>query len=123
MDHKHDWLIVADWGASDCSWCQICGAVISGGNGNTAPATSYEVHLPKSGHLTRRFFLQRDRDVSGVSGTGIVADGIQFNGGPCLMKWRGRLSGMEILPDMDTLIAIHGHEGATYIVWVDEEES
>lgn len=36
----------------------------------------------------RRFELHRFEDISGVSGTGIVADGVQFPDGVVAMRWR-----------------------------------
>jgi hypothetical protein len=39
-----------------------------------------------SGRYVRRFYLERDRDVSGVSGTGRVTDGVPWPDGSC----RGR---------------------------------
>lgn len=81
------------------------------------------VAIIEAKHKTTRFYLQRNKDISGVSGVGIVADGVQFEGGPCVMKWRGKLSGIEITPNVETMLAIHGHEGSTVVVWVDEEES
>jgi hypothetical protein len=35
----------------------------------------------------KRFRLVRDRDVSGVSGTGIVAEGTMFSDGTCVLRW------------------------------------
>jgi len=35
----------------------------------------------------RRFHLRRIEDESGVSGTGIVTEGIQFSDGTCAMRW------------------------------------
>lgn len=36
-----------------------------------------------------RFELHRDTDVSGVSGVGIVADGVVFPDGTAVLQWRG----------------------------------
>ena len=35
----------------------------------------------------RRFYLQRDADVSGVSGTGRVAEGVEFGNGMCALSF------------------------------------
>ena len=35
----------------------------------------------------RVFALIRDVDVSGVSGTGVVAEGVQFSDGTCVLRW------------------------------------
>lgn len=35
----------------------------------------------------KRFHLQRDIDETGVSGTGLVAEGVQFRDGVAVMRW------------------------------------
>lgn len=67
----------------------------------------------------RRFELHRDDDVSGVSGNGVVAEGVEFRDGTAVLRWRGRLKSTAIYPNVADLEEIHGHEGATRIVWVD----
>lgn len=73
----------------------------------------------------RRFYLQRDEDVSGVSGEGIVADGVEFSpGGVVVMRWRGKVASTVVFDQgMAALEAIHGHEGRTRAVWVDAEST
>lgn len=69
----------------------------------------------------RRFVLHRKEDVSGVSGIGDVAEGVQLQDGQCVLSWIGRLHNIEISPDLSTLIEIHGHGGKTIIAWLDPE--
>ena len=38
--------------------------------------------------MARRFLLLREEDISGVSGTGIVAEGIEFYDGVCALRRR-----------------------------------
>lgn len=71
----------------------------------------------------RIFFLVRDQDFSGVSGTGIVAEGVEFSNGNCAMRWRGRLSSVAIYESMDMLVSIHGHSGRTRIHYDEEPVS
>lgn len=71
----------------------------------------------------RRFYLQRNADVSGVSGTGNVAEGCQFDTKWCALVWLSGKAAMAYYPDIETLESIHGHEGSTKIVWVDDESS
>lgn len=59
------------------------------------------------------FNLVRTEDVSGVSGTGIVAEGVEFEGGKCVICWRGEKSSVNVYESMDEMLAIHGHEGKT----------
>ncbi len=67
----------------------------------------------------RRFNLQRNEDFSGISGTGRVAEGVQFSDGSCVMRWKSELSSTAIYGSADELETIHGHEGRTRIVWLD----
>lgn len=85
----------------------------------------------------RRFFLQRDDDVSGVSGTGVVADGIAFGkaleilwpdgertelpSGWVRMTWRNELSSTALYRSAELVERVHGHGGATKVVWIDPE--
>lgn len=67
----------------------------------------------------RRFNLVRNEDESGVSGTGIVAQGIQFDTGKCAMAWLTNVSSVAIYESITDLEAIHGHGGKTVIEWID----
>lgn len=67
----------------------------------------------------RRFVLSRDRDVSGVSGTGEVAEGVQFTDGSVAIRWRGQHCSTVIWGSIADAEAVHGHGGATTIRWID----
>lgn len=67
----------------------------------------------------RRFLLQRDRDVSGVSGTGVVAEGVQFTDGRAALRWLTEIATTGLYDSVDHLEFIHGHDGATRVTWVD----
>lgn len=69
----------------------------------------------------RRFQLLRYVDVSGVSGTGPVAEGIQFTDGTVTLRWYGEWPTTSTWHRIDDLIAVHGHNGATVIHWLDPE--
>jgi hypothetical protein len=69
----------------------------------------------------RRFQLIRYVDVSGVSGTGAVAEGIQFTDGTVTMRWYGDRPTTSTWHNIDDLIAVHGHNGATVVRWVDDQ--
>ncbi|MEV5592248.1 hypothetical protein [Streptomyces sp. NPDC052496] len=56
----------------------------------------------------RLFTLQRDTDVTGVSGTGTVS-----------VRWRGDRPSTVFWDSLTDAVAIHGHGGATRIVWDD----
>ncbi|RBO78309.1 hypothetical protein [Nocardia puris] len=72
--------------------------------------------------MTRTFYLQRDTDVTGFSGTGIVADGVEFPDGTAVLRWRGEHASTVVWPSVDTALAVHGHDGATRLVWTDETQ-
>jgi hypothetical protein len=83
----------------------------------------------------RRFELHRDTDVSGVSGTGVVADGdwfpdpfeVRFPDGTCLelpagwcvIRWRGECRSTVLWESVDDAMKVHGHHGSTRLVWLD----
>jgi hypothetical protein len=72
----------------------------------------------------RTFRLVRDHDVSGVSGTGTVAEGVEFSDGVVALRWivppGNKGSGFPtsvVFHDngMASVEQIHGHSGATRI--------
>lgn len=71
--------------------------------------------------LPRRFRLVRLSDATGVSGTGYVAEGIQFSDGRCAMRWttNGTPRSTAVYDSMEDLLFIHGHQGSTIPEWLD----
>lgn len=69
----------------------------------------------------RRFVLDRSQDISGVSGTGVVAEGVEFTDGSVAVRWLTELKSTVLFADIETAETIHGHNGSTRIVWLDEE--
>lgn len=68
--------------------------------------------------MHRRFALQRNEDVTGVSGTGTVAEGVEFSDGTVALRWCvGDHRSTVIWPSIDAVSAIHGHDGRTLIQW------
>ncbi|MFF9568476.1 hypothetical protein [Streptomyces sp. NPDC014685] len=71
----------------------------------------------------RRFVLRRHTDVSGISGTGDVADGVLWPDGTASVRWRGEHpSAVHWDRGRASVELIHGHQGATEIVWLDPDE-
>ncbi len=70
----------------------------------------------------RAFVLQRNHDVSGVSGTGVVAEGVEFSDGTVALRWTSAWPTSVVFHDrgMESVRVIHGHSGATEIVYLDE---
>lgn len=69
----------------------------------------------------RPFVLQRDHDVSGVSGVGIVAYGVLWPDETVSIRWRGERPSTVFWNSLDDAISVHGHGGSTHIVWADDE--
>lgn len=69
--------------------------------------------------MIRRFELHRDIDHTGVSGTGVVAEGVQFTDGTCTLRWRGVCASTVVWGRIDDLLEVHGHGGATRLVFLD----
>lgn len=67
----------------------------------------------------RTFLLVRDEDASGVSGTGVVAEGVAFSNGKLVLAWVTGEATLGIYDSMEQLLKIHGHNGATRIEWND----
>jgi hypothetical protein len=68
----------------------------------------------------RTFTLNRLKDISGVSGTGIVAEGVEFSNGTCVLNWLTLRGSIAIYKTIEDLTAIHGHDGHTQIEWEEE---
>jgi hypothetical protein len=67
----------------------------------------------------RTFELVRYRDLSGVSGTGVVAEGCVFTDGSVALRWRGTNPATAVWPDLESVLAVHGHQGATEVRWLE----
>jgi len=67
----------------------------------------------------RRFYLDRHKDISGVSGEGFVAEGIQFTDGTVVLRWLGRTPSLVVWASLADAMEVHGHDGATTVYWLD----
>lgn len=76
--------------------------------------------MPTSKDVTmRRFVLERLEDVSGTSGIGVVAEGVEFSNGQVVLHWISQLESIEMCASMKVMEKIHGHEGRTVVRWFD----
>jgi hypothetical protein len=75
---------------------------------------------------TTTFTIIRDQDITGISGTGHVADGVVFPDGVAVVRWRdlggpaaerGVQPTTVVFPSLEAVEALHGHNGATRIVF------
>lgn len=67
----------------------------------------------------RVFELHRDIDETGVSGTGVVAQGVEFEDGSVALRWLTEWPTSVVFHDRGAAAVehIHGHNGKTRIVW------
>jgi hypothetical protein len=67
----------------------------------------------------RTFQMVRDIDLSGISGTGLVAEGVEFGDGRVALRWcvPGRPTSVAVWDEIEDVLAIHGHDGTTRIEW------
>lgn len=75
------------------------------------------------GATMRRFNLERLEDETGISGTGIIVEGVRFSDGSVALRWLSNLTSWAIYRSMDEVETIHGHGGKTVVRWLDSEES
>lgn len=71
----------------------------------------------------RRFRLIRQEDVSGVSGTGAIVEGVEFSDGSIALRWMTAYRSSVVFDSIDHVIAVHGHDGATVVEWRDSEDT
>lgn len=66
---------------------------------------------------TATFVLRRTRDTTGVSGTGVVADGAMFPDGRTVTRWRDTRGVQQtcVWDNIGQVKEIHGHNGDTTI--------
>ncbi len=69
--------------------------------------------------MIRRFQVERDDDITGVSGTGFVAEGVEFSDGTVVIRWRGDRPSTVTWAALADAYAIHGHDGNTRFVFLD----
>ena len=68
----------------------------------------------------RRFHLLRLEDESGVSGTGVIAEGCVFTDGTTILRWTTEHKSTAIYNSLEECEKIHGHNGQTQVVWKDK---
>lgn len=66
--------------------------------------------------MIRCFLLIRDEDETGVSGTGVVAAGMEFPDRHVIMRWLTETASSVTWDSMEKLKKVHGHNGRTRVV-------
>lgn len=69
----------------------------------------------------QRFVLLRHEDAGGVSGTGRVAEGIEFKNGMCALSFSSPYPHVNTYANVRAVEEVHGHGGKTEVIFVDEE--
>lgn len=90
-----------------------------GAGGQVAPTAALPAVTAEE--LPRLFALWRHQDLTGQSGTGVVLFGLCFPGGPVVTRWRGITTGiyqLGVWNSVDEVVAVHGHHGATDLIWL-----
>lgn len=67
----------------------------------------------------KRFYLRRLIDETGISGIGVIAEGIEFSNKQVILCWRTFNTSVGIYHNVEDMIRIHGHGGKTIIEWID----
>jgi hypothetical protein len=67
------------------------------------------------GKKMKIFYLKREEDESGVSGTGRVAQGFVFDNGKVAVTWLSEHPSVTIYDNIGEVHAIHGHGGKTVV--------
>ena len=69
----------------------------------------------------RRFMMIRRVDETGVSGTGHIADGVVFDDGKVVVRWRTATPGTTSFDSIEHAKAVHGHDGKTAVEFHDDD--
>lgn len=67
----------------------------------------------------KTFYLQRNVDVSGVSGTGIIAYGVILPSGKVVMEWVTTYGSIAIYETIHEVQVLHAHKGSTLIIYTN----
>jgi hypothetical protein len=75
----------------------------------------------------KAFYLCRHEDVSNTSGTGRVAEVVQFADGSVAVRWVAamnatRVASTTVFNSLEDLLRVHGHEGKTILEPVLDDE-
>jgi len=86
---------------------------------------NHKLNPPKSheaANTIKKFVLYRFVDVSGISGEGPVAVGVQFNGKKCVLNWlnsRVNVDSLAFYDSIQDLEKVHGHDGRTVVIFTE----
>jgi hypothetical protein len=71
----------------------------------------------------RLFLLQRHLDVTGVSGVGPIAEGVEWSDGTVSLRWKGDTPSTTFWQaGIPAVEAVHGHGGATEVLYLTDRK-
>lgn len=123
----------ADYASSPTKEKTGCHSLVVGGN-QKANRVIRHLYYDSCMSLTRKLILamqyncakfefHRLRDVSGVSGTGVVADGYVSRNGKVALFWcASEVKSVVIYDSLEEMFRIHNHEENSYIAWKENHE-
>ncbi|PSL01128.1 hypothetical protein CLV30_11564 [Haloactinopolyspora alba] len=80
--------------------------------------------MPDIDDLPRLFALHRRYDLTGGSGTGVIAYGTRYPSGRVTLAWRcSDVRSVSVYDDIADVEQIHGHNGLTDVRWIDPPTS
>lgn len=50
-----------------------------------------------------------------------MAEGCVFSDGSVALRWHGSNPATAVWPDLDSVLAVHGHQGATEVRWLEQQ--
>jgi hypothetical protein len=69
----------------------------------------------------RLFRLERNEDVSGQTGLGVVAQGVVFPSGKVALCWEAPPHAVAVYGRIEDVERVHGHSGRTLVVFQDPD--
>lgn len=63
------------------------------------------------------FYLFREIDDGGNSGTGICGEGVVFDNGKVALTWNSVCKSVTIYDNVEQVILLHGHGNHTRLIW------
>ena len=63
------------------------------------------------------YYLFRVKDKTGISGTGRVAEVVEFSDGKCVIKFNSKISSITVHDSIDNVKKIHCHDGTELIYY------
>jgi len=68
----------------------------------------------------KTFILYRTKDMTNVSGVGIVAQGTEYDNGKVTLAWSGRNATTASFDSLDAVRETHCHHGYTELIIIDD---